>query len=136
VLSAGGLSGVFSLRAEAPSIGHPKKQRSPPCCSRRGQRLRWDTSRDNSSVFYQPRAARAENLPPQASSFHLPPLGSKIQFCVDHCKAWSQLWRQPQMYHVKAHELTATTRFCLPSSLIKHVSDKLAVHSSRLFFFF
>lgn len=70
---------------------HHEKQGSSACRSPMGQGLCWDTSRDN--IFSQTKAARTANLSPQASSFHLPTLSWKTQFCTDHCEAWSQFWK-------------------------------------------
>lgn len=91
VFSAGGLSGVFSSRAPKEAWGTPRSRTAHPAVPKGAGAVLGQQavpSRDN--LFCQPRAA---NLPTQASSFHPPPLGTKIQFCVDPCEAWSQFWK-------------------------------------------
>lgn len=78
MLNAGELSTVLISRAEAPRLGTLRSRAPHTSYSPKGA---------GAMLRHQPRVARAANLPPQAISFHLLPLGSKIQFCIDHCEA-------------------------------------------------
>lgn len=124
---------IALLKHWALSIRHPKMQSSPYCDFQRWQRLCCGTrSSPKEAASPNPRQHGHQTCLPKQARFICLYQAAKFNFVSTTVKPGAISGRRPHMCHEKEHELTATTSFCFPSALIKHVCDKLAVHSSRV----